>query len=88
MNGRMILIGFQDFYRPIITPYELEVALQAESSWTGRYVLDFEELLAHSRESNGRVDHPNDSEEDPDQPIFSTITGKYRQRKQYGSKLQ
>ena len=89
MNGRMILIGFQDFYRPIITPYELEIALQAESSWTGRYVLDFEELLAHSRESNGRADHPNDSEEeDPDQPIFSTITGKYRQRKQYGSKLQ
>jgi len=29
-----------------VTPYELEVALQAEQSWTGRYVLDFEKLLA------------------------------------------
>ena len=28
-----------------MTPYELEVALQAEQSWTGRYVLDFEILL-------------------------------------------
>lgn len=36
----------QDFYRPIITPYELEVALQAEGTWSGRFVLDFGQLLA------------------------------------------
>lgn len=36
----------QEFYRPIITPYELEVALQAEGTWSGRYVLDFGRLLA------------------------------------------
>ena len=88
MIERMILIVLQDFYRPIITPYELEIALQAESSWTGRYVLDFEELLARSKEGNGEVDRPNASEEDADQPIFSMITGKYRQRKQYGGKPQ
>ncbi|KAF8220335.1 diphthamide biosynthesis protein [Tricholoma matsutake] len=39
------LIDTKDFLRPIVTPYELEVALQAEQSWTGRYVLDFEKLL-------------------------------------------
>jgi len=31
-----------------VTPYELEVALQAEQSWTGRYVLDFEKLLTEN----------------------------------------
>lgn len=36
--------------RPIVTPYELEVALRAEQSWTGRYVLDFEKLLSESKD--------------------------------------
>ena len=30
--------------RPIVTPYELEVALQAEPVWSGEYVLDFGKL--------------------------------------------
>jgi hypothetical protein len=38
----------QDFLRPIVTPYELEIALQVEQSWTGRYVLNFEQILAES----------------------------------------
>jgi diphthamide biosynthesis protein 2 len=33
-----------------VTPYELEVALQAEQSWTGRYVLDFGRLLSDAEE--------------------------------------
>ncbi|KAG9312466.1 diphthamide biosynthesis protein [Chiua virens] len=40
------VIESKEFYRPIITPYELEVALQAEGTWSGRYVLDFGRLLA------------------------------------------
>ena len=39
-------VTMQEFYRPIVTPYELEVALQAEGTWNGRYVLDFGRLLA------------------------------------------
>lgn len=36
-----------------MTPYELEVALRTEQSWTGQYVLDFEKLLAdHARLSD------------------------------------
>lgn len=38
--------AFQEYLRPIITPYELEIALQPEPQWTGKYVLDFGELLA------------------------------------------
>jgi hypothetical protein len=44
----------QDFLRPIVTPYELEVAMQAEQSWTGRYVLDFGRLLADATEGLSR----------------------------------
>lgn len=44
----------QDFLRPIVTPYELEVAMQVEQSWTGRYVLDFGRLLADATEGLSR----------------------------------
>jgi diphthamide biosynthesis protein 2 len=37
--------NWQEFFKPIVTPYELEVAFQPEQSWTGRYVLDFGKLL-------------------------------------------
>jgi diphthamide biosynthesis protein 2 len=39
----------QDFLRPIITPYELGLALLPEPEWTGRYVLDFETILAEAQ---------------------------------------
>ena len=84
-----------------MTPYELEVAMQAEQSWTGRYVLDFEKLLADARyeeerdeikkskangTEGGEAGEREDSgaESDPDQPVFSVVTGKYRHAKRYG----
>jgi diphthamide biosynthesis protein 2 len=42
----MNLFFSQEYYKPIVTPFELEVALQVEQSWSGKYVLDFEKLLA------------------------------------------
>ncbi|ESK91334.1 diphthamide biosynthesis [Moniliophthora roreri MCA 2997] len=76
------LIDAKDFYRPIITPYELEIALQPEPTWTGRYVLDFEQLLAESQ--NPRAPQKRNEEEDDDHPVFSLVTGKYRHAKRYG----
>lgn len=81
------LVEAKDFLRPIVTPYELEVALQAEQSWTGRYVLDFEKLLADYVQLDGVVSGAEEDEsEDPDQPVFSLITGSYRHPKRYGAK--
>lgn len=44
-----------------MTPYELEIALQAEQSWTGRYVLSFEQLLAESKQKpdHGTLHEPS-----------------------------
>ncbi|KAH9942803.1 putative diphthamide synthesis protein-domain-containing protein [Amylocystis lapponica] len=82
------LVEAKEFLRPIVTPYELEVALQAEQTWTGQYVLDFDRLLAQHRSrppANGAVDAESGQEEgDPDQPVFSLVTGKYRHAKRYG----
>ncbi|KAI9463837.1 putative diphthamide synthesis protein-domain-containing protein [Boletus coccyginus] len=77
------VIDSKEFYRPIITPYELEVVLQAEGTWSGRYVLDFGQLLA---EHGSRNDTSNEKEgRDPDQPTFSLVTGKYRYAKRFGA---
>jgi diphthamide biosynthesis protein 2 len=91
----------KDFLRPIVTPYELEVALQAEQSWTGKYVLDFKRLLdeysskerqpceqniKYSMEGSVELFTALDdaSAEEEDQPMFSLVTGTYRNVKRYG----
>ena len=37
------LLDSKEFYKPVITPYEMEVACNRE--WTGQYVTDFRQLL-------------------------------------------
>jgi len=39
------LIDCKEFYRPVITPFELEVALNSARTWTGDYITDFQQLL-------------------------------------------
>lgn len=66
--------------------------MQTEQSWTGRYVLDFEKLLAEAKNtaSEEATDDQKVKEEDegtdsdPDQPVFSLMTGTYRHAKRYG----
>ncbi|KAG8215726.1 putative diphthamide synthesis protein-domain-containing protein [Butyriboletus roseoflavus] len=77
------VIESKEFYRPIVTPYELEVALQAEGTWSGRYVLDFGRLLAEYGSGNKTSNEEEDP--DPDQPTFSLVTGKYRHARRFGA---
>lgn len=84
------LIESKDFFKPIITPHELKVALLPEGTWLGRYVLDFSHLITEN-ESNPttavkeavKEDVEND-DTDPDRPSFSLVTGKYRQVRRFG----
>lgn len=39
------LLDSSEFYRPVITPYEMEVACNQARKWTGEYVTDFRDLL-------------------------------------------
>lgn len=39
------LIESREFYQPIVTPYELEIALNKAREWTGDYITDFSEIL-------------------------------------------
>ncbi|XP_032231590.1 2-(3-amino-3-carboxypropyl)histidine synthase subunit 2 [Nematostella vectensis] len=66
------LIDSKEFYKPVVTPYEMEIACLRTQEWTGDYVTDFHELLpggCYSAELNSEDD--ND-----DSPYISLITGK------------
>ncbi|KAL4635365.1 diphthamide biosynthesis protein 2 isoform X1 [Arapaima gigas] len=39
------LLDSSDFYRPVVTPFEMELACNKQRGWTGGYVTDFRDLL-------------------------------------------
>lgn len=86
--------------KPIITPWELEVAL-GERDWLSStstetdqsgYTLDFSRVLSDSQmsveDSSTKTEDGDGGNErdDPEGPVFSTVTGQYRYRKTYGGK--
>ncbi|KAF8918751.1 putative diphthamide synthesis protein-domain-containing protein [Mucidula mucida] len=81
------MIDAKEFYRPIVTPFELGIALRREPDWTGKYVLDFEQLLAESESASEAkdLDAGAGEDQDGDRPIFSLVSGTFRQAKRYGA---
>ncbi|GAO52732.1 hypothetical protein G7K_6802-t1 [Saitoella complicata NRRL Y-17804] len=81
--GENSLIESRDFYRPVVTPYELGLALRARGgeapSWTGEWVTDFDRVMRlNSSNPPGNDDEGKDPwASDDDEPHFSLITGRY-----------
>jgi diphthamide biosynthesis protein 2 len=64
-----ILLNSKDYYKPIVTPFELELALDPRQEWTGEYVTEFDQLLTRSIQ-----EEVQESEE----AHFSLVTGKLK----------
>lgn len=87
------LIESQEFWRPIITPFELELALTDEKDrlWTGQWNSDIQAILnkgtaageieAVAEQQDGGAaeegDAGDDSEEESEPPVFDFRTGRY-----------
>lgn len=39
------LLDSSEFYRPVVTPFEMEVACNKNREWNGEYITDFQDLL-------------------------------------------
>ena len=39
------LLDSQEFFKPVVTPFEMELACKRERQWSGEFVSDFQELL-------------------------------------------
>ncbi|KAI5308876.1 Diphthamide biosynthesis protein 2 [Ascosphaera atra] len=68
------LVDSKDFWKPVITPYELELALQGDAQrvWTGSWRSDYQSLLdaekeAKEREQAGEVDGQADKRQEGDE---------------------
>lgn len=61
------------------------MALQPEPTWTGKYVLDFGKLaLSDGDDTGNKTKDDGSDEEDPDRPMFSLVSGTYRQARRFG----
>ena len=43
------LIDSSEFYKPVVTPFEMEIACNKARQWTGDYITDFQDLLPGGR---------------------------------------
>ncbi|KAI8320118.1 diphthamide biosynthesis protein [Martensiomyces pterosporus] len=75
------LVDSKEFYRPIVTPYELELALSRTKEWTGDYVTEFHEFLEQAERDQEEDQEASDLDED--RPHFSLVTGTYKQSKRF-----
>lgn len=73
----IVLDQNNEFYRPIITPYELTMALNPEVVWTGKWVVNFEQILNEISENDDNSEYTENDNADDDAPEFSAVTGQY-----------
>lgn len=77
-----IIVDCDEYYKPIITPYELNLALQATPMWTGKWLISLQAVLDNMKleedQEELNEDEDEDEEEiDEDAPVFDPVTGKY-----------
>lgn len=77
----------REFYKPIVTPYEMMLALDESRAWTGEYVLEMNRLVGTAGVER-EADDGSSEEEDADRPHFSLVTGGYVSRKKFGGQLE
>ncbi|KAI8979525.1 diphthamide biosynthesis protein 2 [Mycotypha africana] len=76
------LVDSKEFYRPIVTPFELELALISRGKeWTGDYETDFSKLLPQLRTDDFTYDEEREYDGSSDEEAhFSMVTGQYISR--------
>ncbi|GAA6219424.1 diphthamide biosynthesis protein 2 [Lates japonicus] len=70
------LLDSGEFYKPVVTPFEMEVACNKNREWSEEYVTDFRHLLPGGQSHVPLVDQ----QEDGDETDVSLITGALRSR--------
>ncbi|XP_041824486.1 2-(3-amino-3-carboxypropyl)histidine synthase subunit 2 isoform X2 [Melanotaenia boesemani] len=67
------LLDSSEFYKPVVTPFEMDVACNKNREWSEEYVTDFRHLLP-----GGRSHVPPSDQQDGDEADVSLITGSLR----------
>lgn len=75
------ILDAKDFYRPVVTPYELHLALTSGAEWTGEYILDYGRLLPTLALAGEDDDDADGAQSEDDEPEFSLLTGRLISRR-------
>lgn len=72
----IIIDQLNEYFKPIVTPYELLMALSPEVTWTGQWVTEFASVL--DQLESEKTDLEDEKNDDSDQePVFDPVTGKF-----------
>ncbi|XP_056155619.1 2-(3-amino-3-carboxypropyl)histidine synthase subunit 2 [Lampris incognitus] len=71
------LLDSSEFYKPVVTPFEMEVACNRNREWSEEYITDFRLLLPGGK---SHVPLASEEEEECDDTDMSLITGALRSR--------
>ncbi|KAJ2810119.1 Diphthamide biosynthesis protein 2 [Coemansia furcata] len=77
------LVDSKEFFSPVVTPYEMQLALSKSRQWTGNYVTDFHAFLDDAERELEEEEGPED-----DRPHFSLITGTLKQNRRFNDPRQ
>lgn len=77
----IIIDQVNEFFKPIVTPYELLLGLSDELVWTGKWITDYKSVIedykqeqeATAKEEEG----DNDGAISDEEPEFDPVTGRY-----------
>ncbi|KAI9911886.1 hypothetical protein PsorP6_008953 [Peronosclerospora sorghi] len=74
------LMDSKEFYKPIVTPYELQLALSRREEWDGRYKTDFGEVIPALEHTAQDVEQAasNGDDDGGEKPFFSLVSGTYQ----------
>lgn len=75
------LMDSKEFYKPIVTPFELQLALSERDEWTGELKTDFSEVLPAITQTSQELEASAGvvgSDDTSDAPFFSLVSGTYQ----------
>ena len=78
--GENSILDGKDFYRPVITPFEMQLACVRGKEWDGTFVTNFHSVLPNTNDELENEKYDYDSDEEAD---FSLLTGQYRNHNKY-----
>lgn len=61
----------KDYYKPIVTPWEMQIALDGGRGWSGDYHLELSKVFEEGKKQEER----QESDESDDEPHFSLVSG-------------
>ncbi|KAI5965639.1 DPH2 [Candida pseudojiufengensis] len=77
----IIIDQTNEFYKPIVTPYELLLGLSDEVTWTGRWVTDYKTVIDEYRREGEEHEFKNENENgetsSDEEPEFDPVRGRY-----------